>query len=197
MSTTAHVIELRKQLKEALPSDTPTSLSEVFPGFSERFNKLIDMCDLDIPRLDDGRQAYIGNLFEASKPAAGDWLKKDCPPKPTTLRTIVISLLKHLKPEHQGDHHPLKVEAWMKYGDEAIGNPFAAMEYDRLSPLVATLLARISKEIGVGPLAFNFDAALRETLALLREYNIQGTEQVGTGQRIVIAQIIRNNLRKG
>ena len=53
---------------------TADTVNEAFPGFSERLNYFIDLADPTIPAMDNGRQACISNLLQASKMAPGEWL---------------------------------------------------------------------------------------------------------------------------
>lgn len=88
--------------------------NELFPGFSSRINRIIDMTDLSAPSKDYGRGAWLANLTQSSKSATSDWLKKDKPPKPSMLRKLIYFFCRHLPPVMRS---PLFVECWVLYGD--------------------------------------------------------------------------------
>lgn len=186
------VVQLHRQQEEFL-NTTPAEVSEIFPGFSARINQFIDLTDLNIPHMDEGRQAYIANLFQSSKMAPGDWLKKDKPPKPSTLRKIVLFLLTHIK----GDYNPLRVEAWLKYGDGAVTNPFRHSNPDNeaLIPLAASLIASVAKEIDVQTTHFDLNQVLNGTIETLSDFQITHESMVEPVHRKIIAQHIRSNPR--
>lgn len=184
------VVQLYQQIEEL--NQASASVSEAFPGFSERLNHLIDIANVDIPPMDDGRQAYISNLLQASKMAPGDWLKKDKPPKTATLRKLVVYLLRHVP----GDHNPYKIEAWLKYGDAAVNNPFnsAPSENQALIPLATTLIVSVAKEISIPPNKFDLSKVLTTTVETLSDFKLTHESMVGPVHRMIIAQYIKANL---
>ena len=186
-----NVIQLNRQIEEI--NQASGTFSEAFPGFSERLNNLIDLADVDIPSLDDGRQAYISTLLQASKMAPGDWLKKDKPPKTATLRKLVNYLIAHLP----GDHNPYKIEAWLKYGEEAVSNPFnsAPQANQALIPLATTLIVSVAKEIGIPPHEFDLSNVLTATVETLSDFKLIHESMVEPVHRKIIAQYIKANLK--
>lgn len=188
-----NIIKLRDRLNLETPDPSSADIQQLFPGFSLRFNYFLDLCELDepIPPLGDGRGAFLSTLFECSRISVGHWLKNDMPPKTPTLRRIVTALLKHVK----GDLHPFKVEAWLKYGDEAIRNPFVFHPSDRLSPLAHTLVNSISHEIGVSPASISIERTIKETLQYLHSLQLSSHSQLAPDQLAIVAQIIRNNVK--
>lgn len=185
------VIQLHRQIEEI--NHTSGTISEAFPGFSERLNHLIDLADLDIPPLDDGRQACISTLLRASKMAPGDWLKKDKPPKTATLRKLVSYLLSHIP----GELNPYKIEAWLKYGDEAVSNPFNStpQENQALIPLAITLIISVAKEINIPPNEFDLNKVLSVTVETCSEFRLTHESMVEPVHRKIIAQYIKANPR--
>ncbi len=63
-------------------SNTPgATVQDIYPGFSERINHLIDLSVPSCPPIDKGRCAYIATLTGATKPSVGDWLSRNKPPR--------------------------------------------------------------------------------------------------------------------
>ncbi|MCU7917253.1 MAG: hypothetical protein KZQ95_02705 [Candidatus Thiodiazotropha sp. (ex Epidulcina cf. delphinae)] len=186
------VVRLHRQIEE-FNQTTSGTVSEVFPGFSKRLNHLIDLTDLNVPAMDDGRQAYISALLQASKMAPGDWLKKNKPPKTTTLRKLVIYLLSRIP----GDHNPFKIEAWLKYGDEAVQNPFNSMPQNSqaLIPLATALIVSVAKEINVTANEFDLNKVLSATVETLSDFQLTHESMVEAVHRKIIAQYIKSNPR--
>ncbi|MBX2807163.1 MAG: hypothetical protein KTR20_00895 [Cellvibrionaceae bacterium] len=187
-SNNRKVVPLTEQIQE-LNEVTHKVTTEIFPGFSTRLNQLIDLTDLGIPPLDDGRQAHISSLLQASKMAPGDWLKKDKPPKTSTLRKLVIYLLSHIA----GDHSPYKIEAWLKYGDAALSNPFTtqrAMNNQALIPLATTLIVGEAKAINVPTNRFDLSKVLEATLETLSNFQLTQESMVEPVHKKIIAQYI-------
>lgn len=185
------VTQLHRQIEEV--NQASTTVSEAFPGFSRRLNDLIDLADPAIPRMDGGRQAYISALLQASKMAPGDWLKKDKPPKTVTLRKLVNYLLSRMP----GDYNPYKIEAWLKYGDAAIGNPFdlTPQENQALIPLATTLIVSVAKEINIPPNEFDLNRVLSATVETLSDFKLTHESMVEPVHRKIISQYIKANPR--
>ena len=187
--TDNNVVSISKQQKEY--RDVPsTDISEIYPGFSNRLNQIIDLTDLDIPALSTGRQAHMVNLFEASRVVVTDWLKNDKPPRPATLRKIVVFLLKHLG----GIHNELRVEAWLKYGDEAVGNPFhnPTGQLHPLTPLATILVHEETKRLNINALGLDLQACLVATVGTLIDFELSSVEQILPAHR----NIIRSHIEK-
>ncbi|MFC1336815.1 MAG: hypothetical protein G8D89_18305 [gamma proteobacterium symbiont of Clathrolucina costata] len=187
------VVQLHKQIEE-YSQVVPGTVAEIFPGFSERLNHLIDLTDLEIPPLDDGRQAHIASLLQSSKMAPGDWLKKDKPPKTSTLRKLVTYLLRHIS----GNHNPLKVEAWLKYGDEALPNPFDQNTSDNqdLIPLATTLIVSVARENNIPANDFDLSKVLTTTVDMLADFRLSHESMIESVHRKIIAQYIKSNPRE-
>ena len=98
-------------------TSTELALSEIYSGFSERLNWLIDASDLKAPPLYKGRISWLAKITETSKSAVLAWLKKNKPPKSVFLRKLVTFLVAHLPPITKNIP---TVEAWLKYGPEVI-----------------------------------------------------------------------------
>lgn len=97
------------------------NLAEIHAGFSERLNWLLDASDMNPPPLDAGRVTWLAELTSSSRPATMDWLKHDRPPKSVTLRKLVSFINGHLPPIMSSTP---KVEAWLKYGHEAVDKTY-------------------------------------------------------------------------
>ncbi len=187
------VVQLRDRRAE-FNRTTAGAVAEIFPGFSARLNQLIDLTDLDIPDIGDGRQTYIGELLQASKMACGDWLRKDKPPKPTTLRKLVVYLTEHVP----GDQNPYKVEAWLRYGDVAVQNPFDStpQRHQALIPLATALIVSVAKEIDVPTTSFDLSEVLTATIEILANFHITHATLIEPVHRTIIAQYIHAHPRR-
>lgn len=193
MNKSAKVVDINSQKREF--QDTPSAaVSEIYPGFSLRLNQLIDLTDLEMPPMSDGRQSHVANLFESSRHAPGDWLKKDKPPKPATLRKIVTFLLLHI----EGSYNGLRVEAWLKYGDGAVGNPFEDphTRFQPLTPLATILVTTVAKELDIQAPAFDLERCLELTIETLTDFQLTDQRDILPAHRKIVASHIRNNLKK-
>jgi hypothetical protein len=123
--------------------------------------------------------------------AAGEWLKKDKPPKPTTLRKVVTYLLAHTEWAYL---NPLKVEAWLKYGS-AIQSPFesAAIENEALYPLASSVISLVAKESGIPGSEINLTECLKQTVDLFASFDINRIDKVELVHKKIVEQIIRQN----
>lgn len=187
------IVQLRDRFKSEAHENS-ADIEQFFPGFSVRFNIFLELCELEepIPPLGDGRVNFLVELFDTNRISVAQWLNKDMPPKTTTLRRIVRFLLKYIP---GGDYHPVKVEAWLKYGEQAVRNPFVLHKTDRLTPLAHTLINTISHEIGIPPASIMFERALNETLQYLKSLQLPNPPSVSLDQERIVAQIIRNNAK--
>lgn len=193
MNKSAKVVDINSQKREF--QDTPSAaVSEIYPGFSLRLNQLIDLTDLEMPPMSDGRQSHVANLFESSRHAPGDWLKKDKPPKPATLRKIVTFLLHHI----EGSYNGLRVEAWLKYGDGAVGNPFEDphTRFQPLTPLATILVTTVAKELDIQAPAFDLERCLELTIETLTDFQLTDQRDILPAHRKIVASHIRNNIKK-
>jgi len=163
-----NVIPLQNYQKEF--NKTHVDESEIFVGFSKRLNYMLDLADINCPLIDRGRQAYIAKVFESSKMASADWLKKDRVPKPLTLRRMVQFLINHIS----GEYNDLRVEAWLKYGEPAIPSPFKSLDQmNRVSmPLAMSIIALVSSHHEIRASTFDLNIVLEQTLLLLASENI-------------------------
>lgn len=193
MNKSANVIDINSQKREF--QETPSApVSEIYPGFSLRLNQLIDLTDLEMPAMADGRQSHVANLFESSRHAPGDWLKKDKPPKPGTLRKIVTFLLLHI----EGSYNALRVEAWLKYGEGAVGNPFEDphTRFQPLTPLATIIVTSVAKELKIPAPSFNLEKCLELTIETLTDFQLTDQRDVLPAHRKIVAGHIRSTLTK-
>jgi len=183
-----NVVQLHREEFKNTPS---ASVEEIFPGFSERFNILLDLSDLEIPKS-RGKAAYVAELFETSQMAPADWLKKDKPPKPATLRKIVIFLLNHIDKVYSS----LKVEAWLKYGDEAVGNPFSYKEEEKsLIPLAAGLISEVAKANKISAVSFELTKVLSAVVKTLSDFEVSDISLIERVHHEIVLQHIKANSR--
>jgi hypothetical protein len=94
-----------------------TTIANQCPGFSDRFNQLLDKAAF--PAMGVGRAKALSDQFGGSKSGAQNWVGKDMPPKRDTLREVVEQILNDM----QAPYDVMKVIAWLEYG-EAVYNPF-------------------------------------------------------------------------
>ena len=184
-------IETQKHSFEAI-ENINSDVAKIFPGFSQRLNELIDMSSLDIPK-DWGRQMALASLVHTSKMAAGYWLKGDRPPKATTLRNIVIFLTDHIEKKT----NPLKVEAWLKYGEPTIQSPFSKKPIDEvdLSPIALGEIVNICKEKEIEISSFDLQKVLDATISTLETFEVYSNDKVEEKHKEIIYQYIMLNRR--
>ena len=163
---------------------------KIFPGFSQRLNELIDMSSLDIPK-DWGRQMALASIVNTSKMATGYWLKGDRPPKASMLRNIVIFLTDRIAKEV----NPLKVEAWLKYGEPTIQSPFRDKPIDEvdLSPIALGEIVSICREKGVEISSFDLQKVLDATISTLETFEVYSSDKVQEKHKEIIYQYIMLN----
>jgi len=178
----------KKAIQIEEPINGSSSTAKSFPGFSQRLNYLCDLAS--IPRLDDGRQAYVSTLLPASKMAPGDWLKKDRPPKTTTLRKLLSLILQRIS----GEHDNIKIEAWLIYGD-VVNQPFDLTPNEALIPLATTLIVSVANEINIPTDVFDLNNVLPMTLEMLTNFKLTTQDLVEPIHRKIIAQYIKSHLR--
>lgn len=85
-----------------------------YPGFSERFNQLLDQADY--PPLNRGRSRLLAETFAVSRSGARKWIRSDTPPRPEKLRAIIIALYE--KTGLNSLRNAAQVISWLQYGDE-------------------------------------------------------------------------------
>ena len=165
-------------------------VTKIFPGFSQRLNELIDMSSLDIPK-GWGRQVALSSIVKTSKMAAGYWLKNDRPPKASTLRNIVVFLTDHIEKKA----NPLKVEAWLKYGEPTIQSPFREKPIDEvdLSPVALGEIVGICKEKKVEISSFDLQKVLDATISTMETFEVYTNDMVKHKHKEIIYQYIMLN----
>lgn len=107
----------------------------LFPGFSERYNRLLDLTE-QFPPIEYGRKSAIAKYFDASKNAAADWLDKNRPPIEKTLRHH-ITVLANLIP---GRFDIMHIEAWLRYGSEIVDDPFIGFERTSIDHILMAMV---------------------------------------------------------
>jgi transcriptional regulator with XRE-family HTH domain len=155
---TNNVVRL-DELKREFQATSKVEIAEIYTGFSRRFNDFIDISDIDLPTINNGRIGFIAELLNVSRPAVSDWLTKNKPPKKTTLFEVVGYFLKHI--EDGNDILLARVVAWLRYGEEVSPCPFKGL-YDasdnkELMPLAASLIANEAKSMGFGATSYDLE----------------------------------------
>lgn len=120
------------------------SASELSAGFSQRFHQLLDAAvGLDVPKKHSGlRQAYIAQLTGQSQQAAHAWLENDQLPCDDVLQSLVRFFLHH----SQCQVSALRVESWLRYGDDATPNPLLLEVADDLQVALRARALRLLNE---------------------------------------------------
>lgn len=163
-----------------------------FPGFSDRLNHLMDLSP-EIPRINQGRRAFLADISRSSKMAPGQWLHKDKPPKPSSLRIIVPAIISYL--EESLD--VLKVEAWLLYGPEVVADPFAGTTKEedqtnntKIIPLAVNAIIKMARRIGVTAESYNLDTLLPAVVEMLVGFGINDEEKIEPIHEQIIEQFI-------
>lgn len=153
---------------------------------------MLDLTDLSIPSMNNGRQTYLSNLLNISKMPPGDWLKKDRPPKTITLRKLIAFFLNHIS----GDHDPNLVEAWLQYGN-SVPNPFQSTEDDNqaLTPLATSLIVSVAQEIGTPVSKIDLNPVLSSTIEMLAYFRLAQDSVIDPVYRALIARQIKSHPR--
>ncbi len=173
------------------------SVTEVFPGFSNRLNQLMDHTqDLNIPAMDErGRIAYIHKITGHSKPAVSDWLKKDILPRDQTLRGLITFLLRHIP----GDHNVLRVESWVRFGEEATPSPLALnqeeTDTESLRPLAAKLIAEAGKTLNLTVSRYDLQGTMEDVTQMLADYGVSSFEDIQPPMSDLAKYYIQQHLR--
>lgn len=188
------IAERQSEFKKLAKAD-----GEGYPGSSERLNDFIDLAGhKDVPPLHRGREAYIAMLTGSSKPAAADWLKWDKPPKDkskegkASLLKLVTYFLKYIP----GEYNPLRVIAWIRYGDDAVPDPFShlrmADQAHALIPLAAQIIVEEAQNANINASEFDLQEVLSETVKVLNDFSLTHIDLVETTHRVIIRQIINS-----
>ncbi|MET1256983.1 hypothetical protein [Aliikangiella maris] len=200
------VIDIKQSLKADFDATEDAHVSEIYDGFSKRFNRLIDISDAEVPPIDGGRVSFLAELFGASKPATSDWLSKDKPPKDgsqrdrsgeATLFRIVGFFLKHIQ---NGDSIvPARVVTWLRYGDSVIPCPFTSTVNDvtfrKLSPIAASVIAQESKTLYLNTADYDFAEVMKQTVKMLVNFEISQEVDISDTHRVIIQQYLLNNTK--
>jgi hypothetical protein len=189
---TNNVVRL-DELKREFQATSKVEIAEIYTGFSRRFNDFIDISDIDLPTINNGRIGFVAEMLNASRPAVSDWLTKNKPPKETTLFEVVCYFLKHI--EDGNDVLPARVVAWLRYGKEVSPCPFTGLcdvtDNKELMPLAASLIANEAKSMGLGATSYDLEKVLPLTVTTLADFEIAEIEQVKDVHRLIIQQLIQ------
>lgn len=173
------------------------SESQVFSGFSDRLNLIIDKTEgLNVPSMDDrGRMAYIHKITGHSKPAVSDWLQKDILPRDQTLRGLVAFLLRHIP----GEFNVLRVESWLRFGEEATPCPFTTARPSEdsmaMRPLAAQLIAAAGKELDISVSSYDLQSTMEDVVSMLMDYGVNGKEDIQGPMHDLAKYYIQQHLR--
>lgn len=181
----------RTSFKRHIQNDV--SITANFPGFSKRLNELIDYADIGVPLLKDkGRAAELAQIFDVSPMATADWIKKDKPPRDLALRQIVTYLLS----ESGLKCNPVKAQAWLKYGEEAVPSPLVDKNsWDiTLGIMASTLVHAALVDLDVPLSSVVLDDAIGSIVELLKHYGIREASQIKPDHHEQILECVKKNL---
>jgi hypothetical protein len=185
------------ELRREFQASPDVEIAEVYAGFSLRLNQFIDISDISIPTLKEGRIAFVAHLLDVSRPAVTDWLVKNKPPKEITLFEVVNYFLKHIN--HSEDILPARVVSWLRYGEEVSPCPFKSMfgdsEHKELLPLAASIVANEAKLMGFSATSYDLEKVLPLAVTTLADFELMELTQVQEVHRQIIRQHIRDNPR--
>lgn len=186
------------QYREQFENDAEScTASEIYPGFSERLNYLMDQAEgIEIPDKDGrGRPTFLHKVTGSSRPATSDWVLHNKPPRDKTLRSLVVFFLHHIS----GDHNPVRVESWLRYGDQATPNPFAKGQQESddtpLRLLAAKLVAEAGKALAVTVAGYDFKAVQDATIKMLKDYGVTNDADIQDGMIDLVKYYIKDNPR--
>jgi len=168
---------LRQEYNEEKQQSQAHKSSE---GFSDRFNELIDQVqDLGIPARDvRGRQSKIAKMTGHSKPSVSDWLAKDKLPNDEIFPSLIRFFLHHTP----YSLNALRVESWLRYGEEATPNPFTLDEHqeetEALNLIAFQLLTDTVKEKQIGVSSYDMQAVLDDIYDVLKSFGVQPGDEV-------------------
>ncbi len=91
------------------------SVDDLHPGFSLRLNALLDILEVDVPPITQGRKMWIGRVFDVAPNNATLWLTNDVVPKGARLRSLSDFCFLHL-PKKQRPKKSIAIESWLLYG---------------------------------------------------------------------------------
>lgn len=188
-SLVGHVVQI-KRLEKKDPAAEVVASSCV--GFSERFHLLISQVQgLDIPqRSDPARLTYIATITGHAEPAVRQWFEQDGLPSDEILQSLVRFFLHHTACHTSA----LRVESWLRYGEEATPNPFAGeAEDDTVVALQAKafqLLNETVKERDILLCSYDMALVLEELQKLLKEFGVGLTDQVPASMKELVVGLL-------
>jgi len=148
-------------------------------GFSSRLHCLIDQVEgLGIPKREErGRLSSIAKLTGHSKPSVSEWFKKDKLPSDDIFTALVRFFLQYI----ESDESSIKIESWLRYGEEATPDPFSGIakndKQETLNKVALELLTIVVKEDKVSVSDTDLDCVLADTINMIEDYGV--INQVG------------------
>lgn len=172
------------------------------PGFSERLHHFIDqVVGLDIPGSEErGRLAAISKITGHSKPSVSEWFKKDKLPSDDIFSALVRFFLQFIDCYES----PIKVESWLRYGEEATADPFAQspvnVNRERSKDLALELLTIVVRDDKVSVEATDLDGVLEDTIKMIGDYSLNEMTSAEAMPELIFSLIrgfIKNRKRAG
>lgn len=149
-------------------------------GFSVRLHRLVDQVEgLEIPGSDErGRLSRIAKLTGHSKPSVSEWFKKDKLPSEDIFSALVRFFLQYI----ECNELPVRVESWVRYGEEATPNPFEKTSKndnrEELKDLALELLYVVVKDDHISINDADMDCVLADTIDMLKNFGVNTREGV-------------------
>ncbi len=164
-------------------------------GFSVRLHRLIDQVEgLEIPGSEErGRLSAIAKLTGYSKPSVSEWFKKDKLPSENIFTALVRFFLQYI----ECNEIPVRVESWLRYGEEATPDPFEKTakndNREELKDLALELLSVVVKDDHVSINDTDLDCVLADTIGMLKNFGVNSSDGVPELIFSLIRSYIKNH----
>ena len=193
----SNVVPFEALREEYKGEQEATENPKIRPGFSGRFHVLIDQTEgLGIPARDKrGRLSHIAKITGHSKPAVSEWFKKNKLPSEEVFCSLIRFFLHHTSVKVSA----LRVESWLRYGDEATPNPFDIAPQEEkteaLRPVAFRLLTETVKEHQIGISTYDMQAVLDDTLELLGDFGVGPSDDIPQPMKDLVAGFIAKHAK--
>lgn len=169
----------------------------IHPGFSIRLHRFVDQVrGLDIPGSEErGRLSTIAKLTGHSKPSVSEWFKKDKLPSEEIFASLVRFFMQYI----DCNESPVKIESWIRYGNEATPDPFANTQRndnrEKLKGLALNLLSVVVKDDNISVKDTDLDLVLDDTIEMISSFGVTDTDDVPELIYTLIRSYIKNHAR--
>lgn len=166
-------------------------------GFSVRLHRFIDQVQgLDIPGSEErGRLSAIAKLTGHSKPSVSEWFKKDRLPSEDIFTALVRFFMQYI----ECNESTVKVESWLRYGEEATPDPFEKTakndNREQLKELALELLSVVVRDDHISINDTDLDCVLDDTMEMLKNFGVTESEGVPELIYSLIRSYIKNHAK--